>query len=67
MRYVNTNGAYRLVAASCLKHALKEGDVDFAVHNQKLFSALCDILDIDELEVLVALRKAKDKHTIRSE
>ena len=61
MKYLGPHGCWKYIAYSCLKHAIKEGDIEFAVNNPKLFYALCDILDTDELEVLVALRRVRDR------
>jgi hypothetical protein len=64
MKHLGLNGGWRALAQACFQNAIKQGDVAF-MYNRKLFSVICGLARLDEIEAMVALRYAqsmKEKH-----
>lgn len=57
MRYLGNQRGWRELATTCLRHAVKSGDIECI--NNKIFSILCSLADQDENEVIVELKYAE--------
>lgn len=53
MRYLGTHRGWWELATSCLRHAIKSGDIN-CIHDE-IFPVLCALAEQDENEVIVDL------------
>ena len=63
MKYLGLNKCWKKLAKDCLRKAVKEGDFDCVCYETEIFSLLCDMADVEENEIIVAIRMVADKRS----